>query len=208
MEMSISFTPRPLYFRGNLHRYPLDRRLGGPQSRSGPCGEEKNLASTGNPIRTVQLYRVSYSDSHCTRNISYKIICHKISVIVLGDMIKTAYIRIPRYNKAPCNDSLLYFFFMFRFLFSVLKLAKSERMRVDYKFTDKSNKAPNEAMIINSKTLWGSRPVMVAERSEACTVLARSESGIVGSNTTQGMDVWCVCAFFCVFCLSGSVLSP
>jgi hypothetical protein len=27
---------------------------------------------------------------------------------------------------------------------------------------------------------------------------SRSEAGIVGSNPTQGMDVWCVCAFFCV----------
>jgi hypothetical protein len=28
---------------GRFPRYPLDRRLGGPQSRSGRCGEEKNL---------------------------------------------------------------------------------------------------------------------------------------------------------------------
>jgi hypothetical protein len=41
-------------------------------------------------------------------------------------------------------------------------------------------------------------PVTVAERSEACTVFARSEAGIVGSNPNQGMDIWCVCAFFCV----------
>jgi hypothetical protein len=33
------------------------------------------------------------------------------------------------------------------------------------------------------------RPVTVAERSEACTLFARSEAGIVGSNSTQGMDV-------------------
>jgi hypothetical protein len=32
-------------------------------------------------------------------------------------------------------------------------------------------------------------PVTVAERSKACTVFARSEPGIVGSNSTQGMDV-------------------
>jgi hypothetical protein len=43
-------------------------------------------------------------------------------------------------------------------------------------------------------------PVTVAERSKACTVFARSEPGIVGSNHTQGMDVnVCVCAFFCVY---------
>jgi hypothetical protein len=41
-----------------------------------------------------------------------------------------------------------------------------------------------------------STPVMQAERSKACTVFARSEAGIVGSNRTQGRDVWC--AFLCV----------
>jgi hypothetical protein len=39
-------------------------------------------------------------------------------------------------------------------------------------------------------------PVTVAERSKACTVFARSEAGIVGSNSTQGMDV---CVRFYVF---------
>jgi hypothetical protein len=42
--------------------------------------------------------------------------------------------------------------------------------------------------------------VTVAERSKACTVFARSEAEIVGSNPNQGMDVLCLCvrAFFCV----------
>jgi hypothetical protein len=34
---------------------PLDRKLDGPQSRSGRYGEEKNLASTGNRTPSVQL---------------------------------------------------------------------------------------------------------------------------------------------------------
>jgi hypothetical protein len=38
----VNFTPRPLYPRGKRPGYPLDRRLGGPQSRSGRFGEEKN----------------------------------------------------------------------------------------------------------------------------------------------------------------------
>jgi hypothetical protein len=38
----VSFTPRPLYPKGKSLSYPLDRRLGGPQSRSGRGGEEKN----------------------------------------------------------------------------------------------------------------------------------------------------------------------
>jgi hypothetical protein len=41
-------------------------------------------------------------------------------------------------------------------------------------------------------------PVTVAEQSKAYTVFARSEAMIVSSNPTQGMDVWCVYAFFCV----------
>jgi hypothetical protein len=35
-------------------------------------------------------------------------------------------------------------------------------------------------------------PVTVAERSKAYTVFARLEDGILGSNPTQGMDVWYV----------------
>jgi hypothetical protein len=43
----VSFTPRPLYPRRKSPRYPLDRRLGGPQSRSGRRGADKILDLTG-----------------------------------------------------------------------------------------------------------------------------------------------------------------
>jgi hypothetical protein len=49
----VSFTPRPLYSRGKSPRYPLDRKLGGPQSRSGRRGEEKILALPGHELRLV-----------------------------------------------------------------------------------------------------------------------------------------------------------
>jgi hypothetical protein len=39
---AVSFTPLPLYPQGKSPWYSLDRRLGGPQSRSGPGDEEKN----------------------------------------------------------------------------------------------------------------------------------------------------------------------
>jgi hypothetical protein len=38
----VSFTPWPLYPHGKNPQYPFDRRLGGPQSKSGQSGEEKN----------------------------------------------------------------------------------------------------------------------------------------------------------------------
>jgi hypothetical protein len=41
----VSFTPRPPYPQGKSLWYPLDGRLGGPQSRSGRGGEEKNSQS-------------------------------------------------------------------------------------------------------------------------------------------------------------------
>jgi len=38
-----SFTPRTLYPQGKNPLYPLDRRLGGPQSRSGSGDEDKKF---------------------------------------------------------------------------------------------------------------------------------------------------------------------
>jgi hypothetical protein len=66
----VSFTPRPLYPRDKSSRFPLDRRLGGPQRLSGCAGEEKNSHHypTGNWTPVVQpvaksLYWLSYSGS-------------------------------------------------------------------------------------------------------------------------------------------------
>jgi hypothetical protein len=50
----VSFTPRPLYPRRKGTRYPLYRRLGGPQSRSGQHGKEKILDPTGTDPSVVQ----------------------------------------------------------------------------------------------------------------------------------------------------------
>jgi hypothetical protein len=47
----VSFTPLPLYPQGRIPCYPLDRRLGGPQSRfGGHGGEEKN----SQPLRGLE----------------------------------------------------------------------------------------------------------------------------------------------------------
>jgi hypothetical protein len=63
--------PRPLYPQGKSVLYPLDRRLGGPQSRCGCGGEEKNSQSPpgiepcnpDRPARSPALYRLSYHGS-------------------------------------------------------------------------------------------------------------------------------------------------
>jgi hypothetical protein len=51
----VSFTHRPLYPQEKSHQYPLDRRLGGPQSRSGSGGEEKNSQSLPGSLQNAIL---------------------------------------------------------------------------------------------------------------------------------------------------------
>jgi hypothetical protein len=67
----VSFTHRQLYPRGKGFLYPLDRRLGGPESRSGRCGVQKylflpglELQPFGRPARSQALYRLPYPGSH------------------------------------------------------------------------------------------------------------------------------------------------
>jgi hypothetical protein len=53
---------------------------------------------------------------------------------------------------------------------------------------------------------WFTKPITVVARSKAWTVFARSNSEIVGSNPTGGMDV-CMCLFYvCVVVCVGSGL--
>jgi hypothetical protein len=64
---------------GKDPRQPWDRRLGGPQSRSGHCGEEKILhcrESNPTPARSLTLGRLSYPDS-----------IYIISFVVLNTML-------------------------------------------------------------------------------------------------------------------------
>jgi hypothetical protein len=47
---------------GKDPRYPLDRRLRGPQSRSRRCGKEKIFPTAGNPIPVVKLVARPYNN--------------------------------------------------------------------------------------------------------------------------------------------------
>jgi hypothetical protein len=64
-------SPGRFQSRGIRPRYPLDRRPSGSQSRSGRCGEEKNVASAGNRAEAVQpiahIYRLELSRLLFTR---------------------------------------------------------------------------------------------------------------------------------------------
>jgi hypothetical protein len=43
----VSFMTRPLYFQRKSPRFPLDKRQGGPQTRSGRCGRKSLWALPG-----------------------------------------------------------------------------------------------------------------------------------------------------------------
>jgi hypothetical protein len=51
----VSFMPQLLYLRDNRHRYPMDRRLGGPQSWFERGGEKENpmISHAGNQTQVV-----------------------------------------------------------------------------------------------------------------------------------------------------------
>jgi hypothetical protein len=62
----VSCTPRLIYLQGKNPWYPSDRRLGGPQSRSGYGGDEKNsqvLLGLGLPI-------IQFSAQRCITELS------------------------------------------------------------------------------------------------------------------------------------------
>jgi hypothetical protein len=62
----VIFTLKPLYSRGKRPCYPLDRKLGGPQSRSGRCGIKKRSlvpAENRTPACSRSQYRLSCSGS-------------------------------------------------------------------------------------------------------------------------------------------------
>jgi hypothetical protein len=118
----VSFTPRPLYPRGENPRYPLDRRLGGPQGRSGRHGEVKIIVPTGTRIRSLgrlacsqSLYRLHYPGFWLCRRMFYDVASNTKAIyprMVWGIFTKiwarfwretvVAYFKVAHY----CNISL------------------------------------------------------------------------------------------------------
>jgi hypothetical protein len=96
----VSFVPRPLYPQKKSPLYPLDRRLGRPQSRSRRGGEENNSQPPppeSNPrtpiVQTLHQMQLTVVDKFfsiwckCSRcnaqNCSYMFICHPYSLYVI-----------------------------------------------------------------------------------------------------------------------------
>jgi hypothetical protein len=66
----VSFTPLPLYPQGKSPWYQFDRRLGGPQSRSG-VGEEKN----SQPLPGLEPPIIQPVAQHLTTELSRLLYC-------------------------------------------------------------------------------------------------------------------------------------
>jgi hypothetical protein len=62
MEVSGQLHAPAVYLQGNSPWYPLDRRLGRPQSRSGRGGEEKNFRESNPRTPIVQPIAQRYTD--------------------------------------------------------------------------------------------------------------------------------------------------
>jgi hypothetical protein len=63
----VSFTPRPLNLQGKNRWYPLDRRLGGPQSQFEHGSEEKNSQPLPGLI-TADRYKSDLATEHVIRH--------------------------------------------------------------------------------------------------------------------------------------------
>jgi hypothetical protein len=77
-KRAVSFTPRQLYPspRGKIWRYPLDKRLGGAQSRSRRCGQESRESNQGRPAHLYTNWAIP------VRNRNY---CRKLQTNMLHD---------------------------------------------------------------------------------------------------------------------------
>jgi hypothetical protein len=78
----VSFTPRPLYPLGKSPRNPLNRRFGGPQSRSGRRGEEKILWFQ---LKIMTINNV-HKSGHCFDLLDIMSINKKRNTVCLNDL--------------------------------------------------------------------------------------------------------------------------
>jgi hypothetical protein len=109
----VSFTPLPLYPRGNGLRFPLDGRLGEPQSRSGCCGEEKNVALLGIEPRPsspqpVAIPTLVQRGTGSKNNIRYQWAGHNTYVSFMVAVSRNLMIRIVPIKRTKAFDPNLF----------------------------------------------------------------------------------------------------
>jgi hypothetical protein len=85
MELNSQLHAQTAFTQERAPRYPLDRRLGGPQSRSGRCREENipchpQESNPGRPARSLSRYRLSYPGS-----VDRKVILNRVSIQIRCD---------------------------------------------------------------------------------------------------------------------------
>jgi hypothetical protein len=99
----VSFTPRPLYPQGNNSWYPLDRRLGGPQSRFGRGGEEKNFQR----IKWTVTSFVSFLPKLVKGVLHYRKQQALLSRVVYGLLTKHLHrVKFPPFNMRDLAETL------------------------------------------------------------------------------------------------------
>jgi hypothetical protein len=83
--------PWSLYPQGKSPWYPLDRRLGRPQSQSACCGEEKYLAPAINLTPAIQsiascltdsIYLYKYSKNVLVTSVHYPVCSKSVSTLL------------------------------------------------------------------------------------------------------------------------------
>jgi hypothetical protein len=130
----VSFMPRPLYPQGKGPWYPLDRRLGGSQSRSGRGGEEKNSEpppgiEPQNPDRPARyiyicIWNIYTSGGLCTLQILLHV-CELSATLLhpfLANKLHLSAVLVfksPRFNRCAtciqrCDDILYSVMFLTR----------------------------------------------------------------------------------------------
>jgi len=80
----VSFTPRPLYDQGKNPLYPLDRRLGGPQSWPGRGDEKKSL-----PLPRIGLGRSVRSPSTTLTELPRSMSLHELLTTLYTVLVET-----------------------------------------------------------------------------------------------------------------------
>jgi len=108
----VSFAPQPLYPQGKSPRFPLVRRLGGPQSRSGWGGEQKDFfialcrkLKPGLPTRSIVII--------LTEPLRF-LLNGRLSVIPLGiyfkldKWISLNYVYVFKENVTLCSRGLIF----------------------------------------------------------------------------------------------------